>query len=260
LEKKVADLEQQLENIVTLQESERAGEVPAEDTHIYDQPPEHSTFMDEPTVYENEGESQLATDAMSTSVHLARSDSKPFVAVLERSSQLVEDTFTEEPRVIIDATPPIAKRGRRGKKVKKRSIEEVVQEEDSVTPDVKKGKYQLRNRRKHQRFVEDDENRTPIHKPTLKNILTRSTAEPGQGTAKKIAALATRPPSPQLANSTPAPAPVQKTTRRTARRAKPLRKSQISGPLGLLEDDAKIPRNRGQAMIGPGAPPLYLDN
>ena len=40
LEKKVADLEQQLENIVTSQESERAGEVPAEDTHIYDQPPE----------------------------------------------------------------------------------------------------------------------------------------------------------------------------------------------------------------------------
>ena len=40
LEKKVADLEQQLENIVTLQKSERAGEVPAEDTHIYDQPPE----------------------------------------------------------------------------------------------------------------------------------------------------------------------------------------------------------------------------
>ena len=87
-------------------------------------------------------------------MHLARSDSKPFVAVLERSSQLVEDTFTEEPRVIIDATPPIAKRGRRGKKIKKRSIEEVAQEEDSVTPDVKKGKYQLRNRRKHQRFVE----------------------------------------------------------------------------------------------------------
>ena len=91
--------------------------------------------------------------SMSAPVHLARSDSKPFVAVLERSSQLVEDTFTEEPRVIIDATPPIAKRGRRGKKIKKRSIEEVAKE-DSFTPDVKKGKYQLRNRKKHKRFIE----------------------------------------------------------------------------------------------------------
>ena len=41
LEKKVADLEQQLESLSS-QESEGSGEMPAEDSHIYDHPPEVS--------------------------------------------------------------------------------------------------------------------------------------------------------------------------------------------------------------------------
>ena len=87
--------------------------------------------------------------------HLTRSDSKPFIAILERSSQLVEDTFSEEPRIVIDATPPIAKRGRRGQRRKKRSIEDVTKGEGGVTPGTKKGKYLLRNRQKHHRFTEE---------------------------------------------------------------------------------------------------------
>ena len=39
LEKKVADLEQQLESLSS-QESEGSGEMPAENSHIYDHPPE----------------------------------------------------------------------------------------------------------------------------------------------------------------------------------------------------------------------------
>lgn len=83
-------------------------------------------------------------------MHLTHSDSKPVIAVLERSSQLVEDTFTEAPSIIIDATPPIAKRGRGMRKKAKRTIDG----DGCVTPEAKKGKYQLRNRKKHQRFAE----------------------------------------------------------------------------------------------------------
>ena len=86
----------------------------------------------------------------STSVHLTHSDSKPVIAVLERSSQLVEDTFTEEPSIIIDATPPIAKRGRGFRKKTKRTNDNG---DSCVTPETKRGKYQLRNRKKHQRFA-----------------------------------------------------------------------------------------------------------
>ena len=98
---------------------------------------------------------------------IPRSDSKPFVAVLERSSQLVEDTFSEEPpRMIIDATPPAARRGRgRWGKKKKQEEEEVKrkregevkrkrEEEPTTDMEPKKGKYSLRNRKKHKRFGE----------------------------------------------------------------------------------------------------------
>ena len=41
---------------------------------------------------------------------LPRSDSKPYIPILERSSQLAEDFSEEKPRVVIDATtPPIAR-------------------------------------------------------------------------------------------------------------------------------------------------------
>ena len=80
----------------------------------------------------------------SPSTPLPRSDSKPYVAVLDRSSQLMEDTFSEEPRVVIDATPPVGKRGRRVKKRKSSEEEE---------GERKKGKYQLRNRKKHKRIL-----------------------------------------------------------------------------------------------------------
>lgn len=66
----------------------------------------------------------------------------------------MEESFSlQEPRVVIDATPPIAKR-KRGKK-KKRSIEMVAKEEgNGATPETKRGKYQLRCRKKHQHFPE----------------------------------------------------------------------------------------------------------
>lgn len=55
--------------------------------------------------------------------------SKPYVPVLERSSQLVEDTIIEESKVEIDATPlPVRKKARKIKakqSKKKRSIHEV---------------------------------------------------------------------------------------------------------------------------------------
>ena len=84
---------------------------------------------------------------------IPRSDSKPYVAVLEHSS-LLEDTFTEDdtPRVVIDATPPVARKGRgRGRKHKQTAAEDTATDIDVPK---KKGRYQLRNRKKHQRFAE----------------------------------------------------------------------------------------------------------
>ena len=98
------------------------------------------------------------------SAHLPHSDSKPFIAILERSSQLVEDTFTEEtPRIIIDATPPAGRRGRRAKKPKKRSIEEVARAESSMTPDTKRVKYQLRSRKRQQLAPEVECTQHTVH-------------------------------------------------------------------------------------------------
>ena len=63
----------------------------------------------------------------------------------------MEDTFTEEtPRIIIDATPPAGRRGRRAKKPKKRSIEAVARAESGMTPDTKRVKYQLRSHKRQQ--------------------------------------------------------------------------------------------------------------
>lgn len=68
---------------------------------------------------------------------------------------MIEDTFSEEtPRLIIDATPPAARRGRRGKKLLTLKKEK---EEPPLSDDIepsKKGKYSLRNRKKHKRFEE----------------------------------------------------------------------------------------------------------
>ena len=96
-----------------------------EETHIKD-------HVDEPPVYDDEGESQVddESDRVSTSVHMVRSASN------------------------------VTKRGRRGKQPKKRSIEEVLKEEPSITPAM------------------EEENRTPIHKPSLKNIISRSPTLP----------------------------------------------------------------------------------
>ena len=56
--------------------------------------------------------------------------SKPYVPILERSSQLIEESFShQEARVEIDVTPLAARRrGGRSKKAKKRSIESVERE------------------------------------------------------------------------------------------------------------------------------------
>lgn len=104
---------------------------------------------------ENEGESLSSSVLQPLDNHPDRLSTS---TVLDHSSQLLEE-------IVIDATPPIAKREQ-----SKRALK------DSDTPDtVKKGKYLLRNRKKHQRFTME-ENRTPPYKaPSLRNITTRST-------------------------------------------------------------------------------------
>ena len=54
--------------------------------------------------------------------------SKPFIPVLERSSQLMEDTIVDESKLEIDVTPlPVRKKARKAKTKsrKKRSIHEM---------------------------------------------------------------------------------------------------------------------------------------
>ena len=64
----------------------------------------------------------------------------------------MEDSFSEvKPRVVIDATPPIARK-KRGREKKQKPAEKDVVATEGDTP-TKRGKYQLRNRSKHQRFV-----------------------------------------------------------------------------------------------------------
>ncbi|CAI8057783.1 hypothetical protein GBAR_LOCUS31470, partial [Geodia barretti] len=175
---------------------------------------------------------------------LPRSDSKPRVAVLERSSLLMEDTFTDTTttRVVIDATPPIArKRGRKQKLPAKENIE-----------DLPSKKYPRRTRNKPKRFTECD------GVPSLKALLPR--LRPSRD--KKV--LSSAQPSPPPPPSSP-PGHQLRAAERATRSIRttrlPIRKSQISGPLGLPGTGSPaLPLSRCSVDIGPNAPPLYHDH
>ena len=66
--------------------------------------------------------------------------SKPFVPVLERSSQLIDESFTEsDGRPVIDATPlPVRKKTKRGI-FKGKNVEEVAKQENTESVSVGNG-------------------------------------------------------------------------------------------------------------------------